>query len=174
MSPKLLSAKFFSVKSRSLILVIALGLVVSVPKQVTGQAQPPQSTQQSAELQEAERLNQQVLQLYQQGKYNEAIPLAEKALAIREKLLGKEHPDVAQSLNNLAELYRVQGNYSKAEPLYVRSLAIREKVLSSEHPSVATSLNNLAGLYSDQGNYGKAEPLYLRSLAIYEKVLDLF
>ena len=32
------------------------------------------------------------------------MPLAERALAIREKVLGKEHPDVASSLNNLALL----------------------------------------------------------------------
>ena len=123
------------------------------------------------ELAEAEKLNQQVVELYQQGKYKDAISLAQKALAIREKVLGSEHPDVATSLNNLALLYQVQGNYSEAEPLYQRSLAIREKVLGSEHPSVATSLNNLAALYGAQGNYSEAEPLYQRSLAIREKVL---
>ena len=99
---------------------------------------------QSAELQEAERLNEQVEQLYEQGKYTEAIPLAEKVLAIREKVLGSEHPDVATSLNNLAFLYFLQGNYIKAEPLYFRSLAILEKVLGKEHLDVAQSLNNLA------------------------------
>ncbi|MBU7583075.1 MAG: CHAT domain-containing protein, partial [Nostoc sp. TH1S01] len=94
-----------------------------------------------------------------------------RSLAIREKVLGKEHPSVAQSLNNLAGLYEAQGNYRQAEPLYLRSLAIFEKVLGKEHPSVAQSLNNLAGLYRAQGNYRQAEPLYLRSLAILEKVL---
>ncbi|MBW4477585.1 MAG: tetratricopeptide repeat protein [Tolypothrix brevis GSE-NOS-MK-07-07A] len=54
--------------------------------------------------------------------------------------LNQQHPDVAQSLNNLAELYRLQGNYSKAEPLYVRSLAILEKVLGGEHPIFYTLL----------------------------------
>ena len=106
-----------------------------------------------------------------QGNYSEAEPLYQRSLAIREKVLGSEHPSVATSLNNLAALYRVQGNYSEAEPLYQRSLAIREKVLGSEHPDVATSLNNLAELYRVQGNYSEAEPLYQRSLAIREKVL---
>ncbi|WP_238178440.1 CHAT domain-containing tetratricopeptide repeat protein [Calothrix sp. 336/3] len=155
----------------SLVFVVALGLVVSVPKQVTGQAKTPQSTQQSAQLQEVEKLTQQVLTLIQQGKYTEAIPLLEKVLAILEKVLGKEHPDVANSLNSLAALYYSQGNYSKAELLLVRSLAIREKVLGGEHPDVAGSLNSLAALYYFQGNYSKAEPLYVRSLAIFEKVL---
>jgi hypothetical protein len=66
--------------------------------------------------------------------------IAQRALAIREKAMGPEHPDVAQSLNNLAGLYQAQGQYAKAEPLHQRALAIREKVFGSEHPNVATCL----------------------------------
>ncbi len=95
----------------------------------------------------------------------------QRSLAIQEKVLGTEHPLVATSLNNLAELYQAQGNYNQAEPLYQRSLAIFEQVLGKEHPDVATSLNNLAALYQAQGNYSQAEPLLQRSLAIYEQVL---
>jgi hypothetical protein len=43
--------------------------------------------------------------------------LFQRALAIREKALGRDHPDVATSLNNLAALYDVQGRYADAEPL---------------------------------------------------------
>ena len=39
-----------------------------------------------------------------QGKYEEALPLYKRSRAIREKVLGPDHPDVAQSLNNEAEL----------------------------------------------------------------------
>ena len=39
-----------------------------------------------------------------QGKYDEAKPNFERALAIREKALGAEHPDVAMGLNNLGML----------------------------------------------------------------------
>jgi len=42
---------------------------------------------------------------YSQGKYKEAEPLYQQALALRQKLLGDDHPDVAASLNNLALLY---------------------------------------------------------------------
>ena len=106
-----------------------------------------------------------------QGKYEEAEPLYQRSLTIREKVLGPEHPDVATSLNNLAALYDAQGKYEEAEPLYQRSLTIREKVLGPEHPDVANSLNNLAALYDAQGKYEEAEPLYQRSLTIREKVL---
>ena len=95
----------------------------------------------------------------------------EPLLAIREKALGPEHPEVGQSLNNLAELYRAQGKYVEAEPLHRRALAIREKALGPEHPAVATNLNNLAELYREQGKYAKAEPLNQRALAIREKAL---
>jgi hypothetical protein len=40
------------------------------------------------------------------------------------------HPDVAVSLNNLAELYSGQGRYAEAEPLNKRAFAIREKALA--------------------------------------------
>ena len=149
---------------------IALELLVNIPRQVKGQSQTPLSAQQSA-LQEAKQLNRQVIELHNAGKYSEAIAPAQRSLAISEKVLGKEHPDVATCLNNLAELYRAEGSYEKAEPLYLRSLAIYEKIMGKEHPLVATSLNNLAELYKAQGKSQKAEPLYLRSLAIYEKVL---
>ncbi|MEN9244706.1 MAG: tetratricopeptide repeat protein, partial [Gloeomargarita sp. DG02_5_bins_242] len=96
---------------------------------------------QSAELQEAERLNQQVIELYERGRYAEALPLAQRSLAIREQALGKDHPSVATSLNNLAALYRAQGNYGAALPLYQRSLAIYEQALGKDHPDVATRLN---------------------------------
>ena len=120
---------------------------------------------------EADALNAQVFQLYRAGKYAEAIPLAQRALAIDEKALGPDHPDVGRDLNNLARLYDSQGRYGDAEPLYKRALAIAEKAFGPDHPDVGTALNNLAELYDSQGRYGEAEPLYKRALAIREKAL---
>ncbi|MBA3240675.1 MAG: CHAT domain-containing protein, partial [Acidobacteria bacterium] len=99
------------------------------------------------------------------------MPLAERVLAIREKELSAEHPDVAESLNNLALVYKAKGDYGRAEPLYQRTLAIDEKALGAEHPNVAQSINNLADLYQIKGDYERAEPLYKRALAIFEKAL---
>ena len=69
-------------------------------------------------LEEAERLNKQAVQLYRQGRYQEAIAPAKRALVIREKALGPDHPDVALGLNNLAGLYDDLGDYAGAEPLF--------------------------------------------------------
>ena len=84
----------------------------------------------------------------------------ERALAIREKALGPEHPDTATSLNNLAFLLTDQGDLAGARPLFERALAIREKALGPEHPDTAMSLNNLAVLLQDQGDLAGARPLY--------------
>jgi tetratricopeptide (TPR) repeat protein len=119
----------------------------------------------------ARLLNKAGSYLHERGRYTEAEPLYQRALAIREKALGPEHPDVATSLNNLALLSHNQGQYAKAESLYQRALAIREKALGPEHPDVATSLDNLAVLYHVQGQSKKAEPSFERALAIREKAL---
>jgi CHAT domain-containing protein len=86
-------------------------------------------------------------------------------LAIREKALGRDHPHVAGSLNNLAELYESQGRYADAEPLFQRSLAISEKALGRDHPDVATSLDNLAYLFKEQARYADALPIITRTLS---------
>ena len=65
-----------------------------------------------------------------------------RALKILEKHLGAEHPDVANSLNSLANLYSDQGKYDEALAHYLRALKIREKHLGAEHPDVANSLNH--------------------------------
>src|SRR5262245_44604910 len=93
---------------------------------------------------EAGGLDQELLDLYNAGRYADAIPTAQQVLAIREKALGRDHPDVAGSLNNLASLYQGQGRYADAEPLFQRALAIYEKALGRDHPDVATPLKNLA------------------------------
>ncbi len=126
---------------------------------------------QSPELEEANRLHQQVIQLNEQGKYNEAIPIAERVLEILERILGENHPDVASSMAWLAFLYFSQGRYSQAEPLYKQALEMTQKLLGTEHPDVATSLNNLALLYRSQGRYSQAEPLYKQALEMTQKLL---
>jgi tetratricopeptide (TPR) repeat protein len=78
-----------------------------------------------------------------------AEPLFQRALALRERALGPDHPHVASSLNNLAALYQAQGRYGAAEALYQRTLALCQRVLGPEHPDVALRLNNLAGLYQE-------------------------
>ena len=88
-------------------------------------------------------LNWQAVELHPAGKDEEAVPIAQRALALAERLHGPDHPDVGASLNNLAALYQSQARYVEAEPLYKRALSIREKAWGPDHPHVGNSLNNL-------------------------------
>ncbi len=93
---------------------------------------------------------------YQQGNYGEAIKQGEAAL-IAAQAFGPDNFRVANTLNNLASIYKSRGNYRQAEPLYLRALAIDEKVLGPEHPDMADKLANLAELYRTHGKYAEAE-----------------
>ena len=105
------------------------------------------------------------------GRYSEAEQLYQMAIEMDELNLGPDHPDVAQSLNNLGVIYFKQGNNEKAEPLHLRALTIREKALNPNHRDIGSSLNNLAIIYDMQDRYGEAEPLYRRAISVWEAAL---
>jgi tetratricopeptide (TPR) repeat protein len=110
-------------------------------------------------------------QFEQATQWRLLIPLYQQVENDLEAELGPDHPVVAESLNDLAELLDAQGKYPEAEPLLRRALAIREKAFGLEHRDVAQSLCNLANLLHERGKYDEAEPLARRALAIHEKVL---
>jgi tetratricopeptide (TPR) repeat protein len=88
---------------------------------------------------------------------------------MQEKTLGPDHPGVANTLVNLAGIYRDQGKALKAEPLLKCALTIQEGSLGRDHPGVATTLNNLAEVQVDRGAYAEAEPKLRRALKIREQ-----
>jgi CHAT domain-containing protein/Tfp pilus assembly protein PilF len=116
-------------------------------------------------------LSKEAYALYQAGNYAKAIPFAQRALAITEKVLGPNHPEVAEKLSNLASLFFKLERYADAEPLYKRALAIRMSALGPDHLTVASDWNNLALLYDALGRYPEAIMSFQRALAIEEKAL---
>jgi CHAT domain-containing protein/tetratricopeptide (TPR) repeat protein len=113
-------------------------------------------------------LRAQVTQLHDQGKYAEAIPIAERYVALAREKYGEKHAEFALATSTLGYEYEAQGRYAEAEPLYGRARAIIEAI-DPEHPIAGTTLSNLARVYRAQGRYAEAEPLYTRALAINEK-----
>ncbi len=109
--------------------------------------------------------------LQMSGDLAGARPYYERALAIRERVLGPEHPQTASAVNNLATLLQTQGDLAGARPYVERALAIRERVLGPNHPDTAGSLNNLGSLLQAQGDLAGARPYLERALAIRERVL---
>lgn len=82
-------------------------------------------------------LNGRAVALQREGKAWQALPLAERALAIHKEVLGQSHPDYARSLNNLGMLHHMMGGHKAALPLQERALAIRKDVLGQKHPDYA-------------------------------------
>jgi hypothetical protein len=67
-----------------------------------------------------------------QGRYADAEPLYKRALAVFEKSLGPDHPNVALTLNNLAVVYDIQGRYADALPIVRRTIDQRQ---ANSYPS---------------------------------------
>jgi CHAT domain-containing protein/tetratricopeptide (TPR) repeat protein len=116
-------------------------------------------------------LNKQIQQLHQAGKYAEALPIAERYVAVAKARFGERHTEYATAVSWLAQVHQSEGHYADAEQLWYRTLAIREKVLGPGHLDVAKSLGSLAWFYEKLGRYAEAEPLHKRALAIREKAL---
>ena len=100
-------------------------ILAADPEPAKQQAEPKELTkEQQKQSAEAEKLIANMFDLYGQGKYAEAIPIAQRILDIEKQVPGEKHPDYANSLNNLASLYKHMGDNAKAEPLYNSTVPI--------------------------------------------------
>jgi tetratricopeptide (TPR) repeat protein len=95
----------------------------------------------------------------------------ERALAIKEKAFGPEHPDTAAGLDNLANLLYSQGDLAGARPLLERSLTIRDKAFGPEDPNTNRARYNYARLLSDMGHAAEALAQSQAAQASHKKVL---
>jgi tetratricopeptide (TPR) repeat protein len=89
-------------------------------------------------------------------RYTEAESCYQRALAIRQQVLGPGHPKVASTLYNLGRLYSDQGRWAKAEPLFQQSLTIVQEFFGPGHPKVTKRLSRLAMVYDGMGKYFEA------------------
>jgi len=102
-----------------------------------------------------------------QRRTNEALPLFEEALNIRQENLGEHmHPAVANSLVNVAEIYLEYGRLDEAHDAYSKAFSIRERALGKNHPSVAATLCGLGAVAKEKANINEAETLYRRALSV--------
>ncbi len=88
-------------------------------------------------------LNRTAAFLENQGALGRAIPLFERSLADRTRVLGGDHPGTLGSRNNLAYAYESAGDLGRAIPLYEATLADCTRVLGADHPLTETVRSNL-------------------------------
>jgi len=77
------------------------------------------------------------------GNLGKSLEYQHKAVDIREKVLGENHPDLATAYNNLSSIYKILGIPEKSPEYQHKAVEIYEEMLGDEHPFLATSYNNL-------------------------------
>jgi eukaryotic-like serine/threonine-protein kinase len=95
-----------------------------------------------------------------------------QALVVQRKALGKNHPDLADTLFGLAQVLYHERKLEESETFYRESLEIRRKVYGNEHWTVAACLNNLSsGPLRSQGKWAEAESYSREGLAMKRRIL---
>lgn len=105
------------------------------------------------------------------GIYPEARAQAVRALELRRRALGDEHPDTLETTILLARVYREEGKYTDAEPLLTRAVEVMRRKLGESNPDTLTAMSDLATLYRLQNKLAQAEPIAERVLEQRRRVL---
>jgi hypothetical protein len=97
--------------------------------------------------------------------------LFRQALAVRERLLGTDHLDVATSLVGLSAAMRLSGDLDEADRLGLQALAIRQERLGPRHVATAAALHNLALIRQGQKLPDEARTYFAFAAQVREKIL---
>ncbi|CAF1427501.1 unnamed protein product [Adineta steineri] len=106
-----------------------------------------------------------------QGEYREALTYYKKTLAIYQKILPSNHPELAKIHNNIGLVHDDMGDYPKALSSHKKALAIRQQSLPSNHLDLGSTYNNIGIVYKKMGDYPKALSYYEKDLAIQQQSL---
>src|SRR6185369_13324840 len=137
------------------------------PGRITVQlAEVRAATDKDLTLFDARQYVEQATALWRAGKYDEALPLAQKATDITKKELGEDSLEYGRALFVLANIYSDNGGLDKAAELYKKGIELKEKAVGKDHISMTSILNNYAIVLKDKGDYPA-------SAAILERVLDI-
>jgi serine/threonine protein kinase len=98
--------------------------------------------------------------------YDRADALFRETLALRERVLGPDHPDLAWTRYNYAFMLFEQGRLVEAEQTARALIAYRGRTLPDSHPTVAATLQLLGRVRLAQGDAAAACPLLTESLAL--------
>lgn len=100
------------------------------------------------------------------GEFGLAIPLFERALAIRRASLGSETPLVADTLDRLAFVLIQLERFTDAKPRLDESLRLRERRAQQDPIGLSRTLELMGLLYRYAGPYADAVPPLERAIAI--------
>lgn len=103
-----------------------------------------------------------------QGNMKEARDRYERSIAIQEKNVGPDHPEIGKSLRDLARCYVSQNDYKEATALYQRMIDIQAKAKGDQDISMVIPLIEMANFYRKQQLNADAGQHYRKALVIFE------
>ena len=162
--------KSASVRTPAIFLFLSASVIIFSGRAADGRLQ---TAQQPPELAEASQLSASVVNLFVQGKYDEAAPLAKRALDLREKVLSKDDERVVLAVLNLAEVQYARGKYDDAKELFERARHSYERTLKPGDPRLIRVLDSLALNYFALGQPLETERIYKTILAVRGKNGDV-
>jgi CHAT domain-containing protein/Tfp pilus assembly protein PilF len=120
---------------------------------------------------ETRQLRTKANQLLDMDKSNEALPLAERALALAQEALGTDDVYVALVMKDLAEITAAMRKPEEARPGYERALQVLTAKLGAEHAQTILVKGYLGQLYIDLDEFSKADQLLNKALESGERTL---
>jgi TonB family protein len=117
---------------------------------------------------EADRLDDQVFQLLKERKHRKALPLAKRALELREKSVGPEHELTVLALQNLGTIYTELNERGDAIKSYRRVLKIQEKLYGESNAVLCDTLSKLGWALLLNRNNAAALETFDRELKLSE------
>ncbi len=102
-------------------------------------------------------------------RYQEAEKLYQQALSIYQASFGQKHLYVAAAYNNLGMLYKKTGDLVRAEQMMQSANAILAEIFHRDHPRRVSVLRNLGDLYRSKEDWPKAVAFYREALTILQK-----
>lgn len=97
--------------------------------------------------------------------------LIQEVLEIRQRIFGKNHPSVADTLDELAGSLLLKGEYEKAEPLLKEALEIYHRTMGKEHHLQTTVLGRLSRLYQATGRGEEALSMLRRANSLCDRLI---
>ncbi len=117
-------------------------------------------------------LRQTLAQLYRTlGRYEAALPLQERALAGRQRVLGGEHVETLETELSMARLLQAQGKWTEAEVRMRATLETSRRVLGDDDAQTLHTIYALGLLMREANNLAEAETLHREAETRARRVL---
>jgi CHAT domain-containing protein/tetratricopeptide (TPR) repeat protein len=104
------------------------------------------------------------------GRETRTVELAERAVAIRTREQGESHPDLIESLHNLARVLRHTGDFKRAWKLTEQALGLAEVRFGPDHAVTVHCVNELSAVQTATGDAASGMVSAQRALGLAEKI----